>query len=289
MNRPIPMSQQQMMSQRMGMSNFQQSFDIPTPLIDKPDFTNYGNVLHNNLSKKLLLENVVEYKIHINSADRNRSSDPSPFKLRISFGSGLSSPSIMRRFKNIKYITVDSVILPRTIAIDTTHIADPNLYPTSSKYIIPPATDSSNIFTTLTNRRYLILRIKELNTDNTLGTSTIFDRDTFMLTNDSSMGIDNVLWKPVHNYRIVYPNSLLNNISKLTLELLDENGNELQLVNEVGAKIIGTSILTGSDYNKFVNDNITVNSIAYTDAITQVMYNLTFGVIENELATETNY
>ena len=266
----------------------QMSLKMGIPLIDKHDFTNKEKVIHNNLGDNLLSEHIIEYKIHINSSDRNTSSHPSPFKIKVPFGTSYPDPSISKKFKNVKYITLDSVIIPRTIAIDTTHINEPNLYPTESAYsndaIIP-----TNKMTTLSNHRYLILKINELNSDNIIGTSILLDKDTFLLAPDITLGFDCVLWKPLHNYRIIYPNSLLHNINSLTFYLLDENGNDIHLVNQTGNKIIGTPIVGSDDYNKFVKNNESIASVEYTNGVTQVLYNLTFGVIETELNTNINY
>ena len=96
-----PMSQQFMMAQKMGMSNFRDAYAQPTTLIDRPDFTNHGNVIHNNMGQNLLSEHVMEYKIHVDSSDRNTDNYPSPFKMKVTFGSAKSSlePIISRKFK----------------------------------------------------------------------------------------------------------------------------------------------------------------------------------------------
>lgn len=281
----------------MGMSNMRQSFATPNTLIDRPDFTNRGNVIHNNLGEKLLSETVVEYKMHFNSADRNFSYYPSPFNMKIEFGSSLRAPYITRKFENIKYISLDTIVLPRTIEIDTTNgtATPPYLYPAGTSYSpgggAPAPVAVSNTMNILDKHRFLIVKIVELTTNRTLGTSPLFDRDTFVIVPDYDSGFDNWVWKPLHNSRVLYPNSQLHNISELTFQLLDENGNQLGLFDATGTNILTTATanLDNKTYNTYVNDNSSVASVAYTNGVTQVWYNLTFGVIENELNTSTNY
>ena len=294
---PTPMSQQ-MTTQNLGMSNIRQSFTTPNTLIDKPDFTNRGGVMHNNLGDKLLSENVIEYKIHITSADRDISYYPSPFNMKIPFGSGLRSPFIPRKFENVKYVTLDTLVLPRVLEIDTTNGMSnpPYLYQSGTSYntgvvgapLPAPVANTMNI---LTNHRFLIVKIVELSTNRTLGTSALFDRDTFVIVPDYDSGFDNWVWKPLHNSRVIYQNSLLNTISELSFLLLDENGNVLTLCDRIGTNILtnATSNLNNQTYATYVNANSSAPSVAYTNGVTQVWYNLTFGVIENELNTVTSY
>ena len=286
-NRAQPYSQQSMFQQQMG-GNMNNCFNKNPTLINKPDFSNKGGVIHNNLGDNLLEQKIVEYKIHIHTKDRDKTMHPSPFKIKVPFGT-TQKFSINQRFTKVKYISLDSVILPKTIAIDVSHVADPNLYPCGSSYSVS-AIDSTDIFTTLTNHQYLILKIDELDSGKNLGTSTMLGGNTFILYDDGSMGIDNVMWRPIHG-TIIFPNSQPFDFSNLTMTFYDDVENELKLVDQNGNEIINktiTGLSANTDYNKFIKDNSSVASALYTDRITQVMFNFTVGVIENELNT-TNY
>jgi hypothetical protein len=271
----------------MPFNNFTKQNDN---LIDRPDFVNRGGVIHNNLGDKLLAEHVSEYKIHIASSDRNTDSHRSPFAMKVYFGSGLKDPSISRKFKNIKYISIDSIVLPRTIAIDVSNVnINGNIYPCESAYS-SIARNSVSSLTTLKNHKFIVVKINELSSNKNLGTSNLLDSDTFAFVPDYCMGSDNVMWKPMHNNRNIYPNSILHNISSLTITVYDEYGNVLSLVDHNGNKIIGKNISgINFDYIDYVSNESDNTSVAYTDNVTQVIYNFTFGVIENELNTQTNY
>ena len=87
----------------------------------------------------------------------------------------------------------------------------------------------------------------------------------------------------------LYPSSNLFNFSRLSISLYDQFGNALKLVDENGNNIVGTNI-TGlsQDYVSFVSDNSSVNSVNYTNNVTQIALSMTIGVVENRLNTN-NY
>lgn len=286
MNYPRGVSNSKFTQYSGASNNFDKVFVQHTPMIERHDYSNKNNVLHNNIGDKVMSEFITEYKIHINTIDRDTDIHPSPFKIKIPFSSASKSFSIRKEFYKIKYVSLDSVILPRTISIDSTHVAEPNLYPTNSDYSTSAAATTVPL-SVLAKHRYLIVKINEFETDNTVGTSKLNDRDTFAIYPDTTLGIDSVMWKPLHNFRVVYPNSRTNNIRQLTLTIFDELGNELYLMNNSGNKIIGTVFHDGTDYNGFVENNKDIDSVNYTNMISQVEYNLTFGVVECEINTQT--
>ena len=279
-------------SQGTRYNNFGQAFSQNNTMIDRSDFTNRGGMMHNNMGDKLMSESITEYKVHINSKDRHVSTYPSPFKFKILFGTTYEEFTIARKFKNVKYVTLDSVILPRTIALDTLKtddLSEPEIYPAGSEYITPSAEQSNNPLSILSRRRYLVVKIDELESLRNLGTSIYNDKNTFMLMHDCRMGIDSTLWKPIHS-TVIFQNSLLRNLNNFTITILDETGKELKLTDTLGNLIIGRNIIDiDKDYNQFVADNIDRDSVNYTNNIMQAEFNFTIGVVENELNTNTNY
>lgn len=283
--------------QKTGMSDINKAFIPNKPLIDQPNFKNQNNILHNNLNDKIMNEFIEEQKIHISSMDRNKQSYPSPFRMRTSFGNSTSpDPKIDLSYVNVKYITLDKVILPRTYAIDTTHVNSDghDLYPTGSEYpnntvpTLPPAANPTNPMMIFKNHKYLILKIKELDSDTNQGTSNELKNDTFILIPDCHWGYDIVAWKPIHS-TIVYPSSRLKNFNELTFILCDEYGKEIKLVDQNGNNIINTPIYNNEDYNTYVESYSDVDSVKYTDTMTQVLYNFTLGIVKNEMSIMTNF
>lgn len=277
-----PYSQQQAYNQSM-MSNYNQAYVQNTQLIGKMNFENQHNMIHNNVSDNVLNEYVMEYSIKIDSRDRNRRAFQSPFNMRVLYGnSSEPTPLIERKFENVKYITLDSVILPRTLALDVGQI--PDLYPTESIYGTNVAT-SSDVMHTLKNHPYLILMTDNIEGSSFVGTSRNLQKDRFTLLYDSDLGIDSTLWKPVHS-TIVYPNSSLFNLNRMPLVLCDEYGIELRLYDESGTDIMNVDF-GGIGYTEYVENNGGVKSIRHTDRATQVVYNFTVGVVQNEISTVT--
>ena len=295
MKSTTPYIQRQM--QTSMYNNINQAFSVNTPLISAPDFENKRQTLHDNLGDKLFGERVVEYRALISSSDRDIKKYPSPFKMQVSFGNTNSTPNIDEYLTNVKYVTLNNVFVPRTVAIDTTQInltAIPpvyTIYPTSSHLTgtPPTASDPSWLLDNLGFRPFLMLKIKELDDKHMMGTNPLFQRDSFMIVPDQKIG-DMMIYKPKRS-TIIYPNSLLKNLSMLTLNLLDENGSDINIVDQSGNKIIGKNISSSvtMDLNAYFDKYKDDRYVAYTNDVTRVIYDFTFGVIENELNTNTTY
>jgi len=72
------------------------------------------NLLHNNVSKNVYAETLQEYTIVIDSADRDIAKYPNPFSYRVKFNGlpGTSDANIMRSFDYVKYVKLDTGIIP---------------------------------------------------------------------------------------------------------------------------------------------------------------------------------
>lgn len=268
------------MTQQFG--NIPIAFGTNATMIERPDFTNRGGIIHNNMGDILRDQKIVEYKIKINSQDRDTSVNKSPFNFKIPFGESKNF-KIDRKLPFVKYISIDSVILPKSIAIDVSRVETPLIYPAGSE-IATGITESVNKLSTLTSNHYLILKIEELSSPKLMGTSPLLDGNTFVLYHDKCMGLDGDLWKPLHT-TIVYPSSQPLTISQLTIKLYDFMENEIKIVDQNGNDIMRNNI-TGinKNYINFIKDNSTNSSAIYTDKVTQMMVMMTVGVIENELS-----
>lgn len=276
-------------------NNFNESFAQNSPLINAPDYINRKQLLHNNINDKIFSERIVEYRAIMHSKDRDKAKFPSPFKMQVSFGNTNVEPNIDEYMTNIKYVTLNNIWVPRTLAIDTSIIDIPNkkydIYPVDSLFNNQSliSSDSYHYKYNLGLKPYLLLKIKELDDNHLKGTSPIFQRDTFMIVPDQRVG-DMYIFKPKRS-TITYPTSNLKNLSMFTLNLLDTSGKELNIVDNNGKKIIGQPITNNTqyDYNKYIDMYNENESVMYTDEQTQVIYDFSFGVIENELNTMTSY
>jgi hypothetical protein len=294
------------MSQNMGNKsyyNFRNSFAHNQPLIEKPDFQNRNNVIHNNMGETLLNEQIIEYQLHVDSKDRTVTTYDNPFKFVVSFGGvgrkthrkkvkrktadgkeyyetteeyisdGTPGPIISREFKNVKYIKLDYVILPRTLYITK----DP-----SGNYI-----KSENNTLNLARNKYLIVKIKELGSNKIASTNSVIGDDSFLIYPDKFLGTDNVLWITSYGSRI-FNNSLLGNISRLTFQILTPNGEVLTPYDsELNKEIVFADFEKDSSSKYSTEEFNTIKNEIIPDL--QCNISLLMGVVENELNISTKY
>ena len=99
----------------------------PKSMFHNHSFNNYGNLMHNNLDKNILNEEIREYSVMIDSKDRNYQIYPDPFTYEVRFNplpkkrekiNGKTviyedpNPTINDNFTNVKYIKLETIILP---------------------------------------------------------------------------------------------------------------------------------------------------------------------------------
>jgi hypothetical protein len=249
------------------VSNFKDSYKQNNPMIEKQDYRNQNNMLHNNVGSNILAENVVEYSINMDSADRNLDLYPNQFKFSVHFtGTDITQPCIDRKFKNIKYIRLENVILPNSFNISST-INNKNTYKDASDNYF--SYDDNYI---MTNNKYILLKIKELSNDRVFSTGNVIRSDTVKLYFDVSLNKFYDSWTTNQN-TFVYTNGNLNNVSKLSFELFDPEGN-LLLFQSL------------DPYTKYSNNTYLKNPLC---KYTQMSITLIFGIVQNDMNTEPNY
>lgn len=254
------------------------------PTIEKIDYKNKNDVIHNNLGDNLLNERLMEYKINIDSYDRDINTYLDPFKFVVTFDpapkqliatdtyidpvdakkgkyikttqfNASPSPYIDRTFHNVKYVKVDTVVLPQWGKI---------IENTSGDYIFDPTSS-------LLKDRFITLKIKELNTPTFCATNNRLAGDTFQLFPDRLLGLDYYVATPYYASRI-YPNAQLGNIKKLSVEFFDSFGDPLTYGKVLDPKIVDPLSLQ-NPLNKKIQPNV----------------NLIFGIVESELNTNTQF
>ena len=127
---PISREQSQLNNE---FGNYNTVFKEQKSIIEPRTFINNSTTLDNNLENIIKSENIYEYKININTNDRDITVYPSIYNFKVLFGISTVMPSINRIYKNIKYVVIESVILPRTMSIDISS-------GTPATYVINPAT-----------------------------------------------------------------------------------------------------------------------------------------------------
>jgi hypothetical protein len=279
--------------------NYSESYKKNENLIERPNFANDGSLLHNNVKNKVQNEYLNEYVINIESKDRSIDSYPNPCKFTVVFGGGGSNqirkkvitkqngvqvdsyenisfsnetgPIINRRFKNVKFVKLDYVILPKTFAVTQ----DP-----SGNYSL-----STNPLYMNDRYKYLILKIRELNSNRTLSTNNVIGNDGILIYQDKYLGgSENTLWRAAHGIRF-FQDSRLVNINKLTISILDPFGNQLFVFNDATGKEINMKDI----YETQDETNIDVLSERSLYDYLQITFSFIVGLIENEINTDTKF
>jgi hypothetical protein len=137
-----------------GHHNFSQAYQQYNQLIPQRPTNNDGNLAHNNVNSNLLAEMITGYTINVDSADRDLNNYPSPYNFAISLGgagtstcrvadranqgftvkttfAGVPNPRIDMNFKNVKYIKLKYILMPKIMLYFTERLI-PN--PTNTIY-----------------------------------------------------------------------------------------------------------------------------------------------------------
>lgn len=274
-----------------NLNNYDVAFTENNPILNRHDFRNSHNTLHNNLADSLVNEHVTEYRVSIDANDRDSKIYPNPFKFTVTFGppsrqsinekvlidpndpskgktiiktyvDGMPNPCINRTFKNVKYVKIESLVLPKFNRI----VNDSGDY----------AIDAS---LSLDDDRFLFLEIPELRSNNTLGTNTNAENN-FIIFPDR---IYTAIFTGMTFYaNKVFDDNSLGNIERLTFIIKDSFGKiyDLKIVDPSG-KVLPEK----PDINR---ENSTKLNCVY-HKIFQTHITLIIGVVENQLNTITKY
>lgn len=260
------------------------------PLIDKTDFRNKHNTLHNNLNPTLLQEGITEYTIFIDSDNRNLDTYPDPFNYVVSFkalGKSVDrhyrrnkqdfdntaydetpAPVIIRDFKNVKYVNLHGVILSKfyikkfmldqtieikqdnaSINIKSTEFEKmgnsiPNNHNNNKCHVCNHHCCACGIHD---RNKFLILRVKELETLHLFSTNTYSSDNSFILLVDKTIGSAHNTWLPIPK-SCVFPDNQLNNIKRLTIEFYDSEGRKLSYGSVV---VYNLNVIVGGITTKY--------------------------------------
>ena len=229
-------------------------------LMGRPDYTNKDNLLHNNVEEQILLEQIIDNRLFIDTSIRDYSKSSNPFKFVVKFNGieakttdigilidgvdsytykkyikGDTDVVMDRVFKNIKMVQINNLILPNYI-----------------DYI----SDSDGSYTKVgggklakSKYKYLILKISELSNNRCFSNNKAFGKECFFMKMDDEICIFNYRWIPSGHGTIVYPDSNLQTINRLTVEICDDQGNVLN------------TTLDGEKYDFFKEYNELLDSI----------------------------
>lgn len=274
---------------RSGMSNINQSFSQPQqPFIDKTDFRNKKNVLHNNLEDDIQISDIYETDVYINSSDRTISTYPSMFSFTVKFGganvsgAGLGfpktvvNPCIDQTYERIKYINLEVVSVPRTNIIVISGGGG-----VAITYALSTVHEDELCF----KNKMLVLSVEELKSKYVVGTGNLLSSESFFLYNDRTAGCNHNIWKPIRKCR-TYPTSQLHKINRLTFKLKDQYGNIIQYYDnsgnpfDINAKLAQLKALVDAGAGAIIQEEY--QSLLAVSKELEVIYVLVIGVYETE-------
>lgn len=250
-----------------------------TQLIERPDFKNKNNLIHNNVNENIFMEKVIDHQLYVDSNDRNINVYPNPFKFVISFDTsgqkswsgddyyeGIPGPLINMKYRNVKYVKIDYIMLPRVVILEKTN----------DKY-------EFNDSILLSSYGYLIMKIKELSSAKIQGSNELLCNDSYVLYPNKIMGLEFMMWTPSNGSRI-FNNSNLGNINKLSITIYTPDGEELSFVDTKNKKIDMCRI-----YNKRDGYNKEIICPRFAKTNLKCFVSIILGVMENEINTLTKY
>ena len=291
-----------------SMSSFDEAFSKTSPIIEKIDYTNKNELLHNNVGDTVIDEHIIEYRINIDSMDRDISAYPDPFSFVVKFNppgrnivqqevyidpnnkskgtkiqetliNGPPRPHINKEFRNVKYIKLENVILPQF----TRFTEDPD---GKTKF---------DCESSLIAERYVGLIIKEIenNANRTYTTGddvTKYDESTGKMYTPKRPFAIIIPDKNLINYfsglpyygSKTYKSSALGNISQLSIEFADSFGKPLKYEGLYTPKEIKQRELD--------NDPIPTSDIRHPlNRKLQVHLSFVIGVVESQINNNTKY
>lgn len=283
---------------QQNFSNLDNAFKPGKTLINKPNFMNPGTLIHDNVALNVFSEEITEYRINIDSLDRDICVYPNPFSFTVKFNGlskgsvrtefirrgelvpvndyfpGTPGPVINKEFRNVKYVKLDNVILPRFHRL--------NIFSDNCSY-------DKDIC--IQNERFIILSIDELDEcDRTYSTSDSGIRINpetgeeirppvpfCILFPDSKKGNYYISAIPLSSQRF-FKNGQLANINKMTIKFYDSCGlplcvNGLYTFDELQKACACGHPISLTDPRHPLNKNI------------QVHISFIIGVVEEQIAT----
>jgi hypothetical protein len=201
-------------------------------LLGQPNYLNNGDLMHNNVSERVLAEQVFDHRLYIDSSLRDYSRSVDPFKFTVKFNGTeaktenvyvtindetYSYPKYLdgdvdvvldRTFKNIKSVVINTLILP--IHIDYKTKPDGSYATTGFKL-------AKSAF------KYLILKINELTNNRCYSNNKAIGKEAFIMKMDDEICLFNHRWIPVSN-NVCYPDSTLKFLDRLTVEICNDKG-----------------------------------------------------------------
>lgn len=213
-------------------------------ILERHDYKHTTPLIHNNLKDNLLNEHIKEYTIILDSKYRDPSLFPSPYKYSILVNQNNrnnNSGIILKELQNIKYIKVDSVVLPRRWKVVDNYFIDE---------------------TDILNDRYFTLKLSNIVNNNIYSNNQFITHDCLILSrfkkdnenffNAKPLNTSNEFWYDINN---------LGSINKFDIEITTEDNDNLADTNNIGIDINSEDINDLSNPLNKLRQNVIVLKI----------------------------
>lgn len=212
------------MNNRSG-NNYNTAFARSMNVIPTQNFTNMGNIMHNNMGDNLLTEQIEVYTIYADGFHRDTTTYPNPFKFPIEFGrnnvsynNGTSSGygvRVDRELIRTKFVRLDGLIIPNYNSMT---------YNSTDKTFTYDDNDETH---SIINKKFIVVKIDQLEDYHKFTSGDFMKNNTFVCRYDKPMGNNHSYWIPITRDSVTYKNSAPKPISKFDVSLYDDEENLL--------------------------------------------------------------
>ena len=180
-----------------GNGNFRQNFQPPQNIMGKVDYQNRGQFVHDNMLESVLDSSITEYRLYVDSGDRDPVKQINPFQFTVTLNpdgpsnimdrntgvvetiSGATTPHLPQDFRNVKYVRIDNVILPVYTVYTKVELVESDISGWIDAY---DGTGTTNF--RITNSAGAV--ITGLNAGSGISIKTMMDDDSFSYSGDPS-------------------------------------------------------------------------------------------------------
>ena len=250
----------------------------------------YSLYIHSNgRTIRDFIDRLVQYGLNIDSADRSLIAFPNPFQFNITFNGDKNSnqPVIQRKYKDIKYLKLETVTLPNNYTIKQTALSRDADYTTIKTYygINYPYLSNNDVHTIVLSASTVTIRVVSIYVSGSNWTINYIINDDPTIVYEMNQGTTYNKYNIDTSISIIGDRLFYIYIPEITNYVYTTNSDKVTFI----ATCIGTNSYTvlNNVYPPFIfyKDSILQNALKYTVKITDRYGNQ---YVTNNLDTRAN-
>ena len=250
----------------------------------------YSLYIHSNgRTMRDFIDRLVQYGINIDSADRSLIAFPNPFQFNITFNGDKNSnqPVIQKKYKDIKYLKLETVTLPNNYTIKQTALSRDADYTTIKTYygINYPYLSNNDVHTIVLSASTVTIRVVSIYVSGSNWTINYIINDDPTIVYEMNQGTTYNKYNIDTSISIIGDRLFYIYIPEITNYVYTTNSDKVTFI----ATCIGTNSYTvlNNIYPPFIfyKDSILQNALKYTVKITDRYGNQ---YVTNNLDTRAN-